>query len=266
MRAVGRLSSAFIADARQDFAADCEFCWSSGDSSGMFSDWIESIGVVCVRPVRETDFGEERGMLRGIACVAVCGVLAGAAQAQNIVDFRVDGDALDTDMSGFVEGTEFTAMGTSGGMDDGVLFSFMPSTNLVGFPRFLLSETTGIQFAGGGGSSISFTFMTNQAINLMSYEISDGGFILDTPAFDILDGATTLSSGNDASDAVEGVFTAFDGGPILIEAGVEYTFVATGTGAAVQSFLGAFEYSIVPGPGVASLLALGGVVGLRRRR
>jgi len=72
------------------------------------------------------------------------GALAAAAQS---VTFMVDPNIFDTNpMDGQITGTEFLTSGS-----DGTLWAFVPTDNLVGGDRFLLSETSGLQYGGGGG-------------------------------------------------------------------------------------------------------------------
>ncbi|MBZ0171398.1 MAG: hypothetical protein K8E66_03370, partial [Phycisphaerales bacterium] len=68
------------------------------------------------------------------------------------VNFQVDPDDYDTNFDGFITGNEFQPEGSFGGNPDGVFFSMIPTDNLVGGSRFLLSETNGLHFGGGGGS------------------------------------------------------------------------------------------------------------------
>ena len=204
--------------------------------------------------------------MQTFAMLALCatGTVAGASVSHS-VSFLQDQNAFDADMDGFITGDEFTTNGTSGGMDDGTVWAFTPINNLVGFPRLQFSEERGLQFGGGGGSVLTFDFTVSSDVFLESYTIDDSTiFILGNPAFDIREGASVLSAGNDANES--GSTNAFEGGPILLEAGTSYSFVTTTTGAAIQSFMASWQYSIVPTPGAAGLLAVGGLVAVRRRR
>ena len=181
---------------------------------------------------------------------------AEAARAAS-VSFAVDPTTIDTNMDGFITGSEFEPVGS-----DGTVFALVPTNNLVGADRFLLNATNGLQFGGGGGSTLSFDFTPSADIQLESYTIG-GGFILSDPVFDVREGATTLSASNGAT--ASGPFAS---GPLSLSGGTTYSFVATTTGAAVQSWMAAWTYTTVPEPMLGLLLvgaglALGSVRGRR---
>ena len=54
---------------------------------------------------------------------------------------------------------------------DGVTFTLESTLNLVGIERFLnlTSPSNGLQVGGGGGSTIEFTFQSDQDVTLSSY-------------------------------------------------------------------------------------------------
>ena len=180
----------------------------------------------------------------------------------DVISFLIDPDTIDSDSDGFISGTELSPIG-SGGTE----FVFEPINNLVGAPRFFLHETRGLQFGGGGGSSLEFTFRTNEDIELESYTLASSGFFLGNPVFDIREGATVLSESNTA--IASGNTHTFVDGPISIQAGTDYTFITTAPGAGVQSFMASWDYSVtaVPEPGTTTiLLAMGTLVAIRRRK
>lgn len=195
--------------------------------------------------------------LTALLCTALCA--PGAARAAS-VSFLVDPVTIDTSpMDGFITGSEFQPVG-----DDGVNFDLLPTNNLVGGDRFLLALTTGIQFGGGGGSTLEFEFTTDTTIQLESYTLPNSGFILNDPVFDIRDGVDILSLSNTAVD--NGDTHNFNSGPVLINAGTTYTFIATNTGAGIQSFMESWQYSVVPEPASAALLGVGLLCVATRRK
>lgn len=187
-------------------------------------------------------------------------VSVGTAQAGvHSVSFLVDPDTIDANNDGFITGGEFQPVGSSGHV-----FALTPTNNLVGADRFLLSDTRGLHFGGGGGSTLSFDFSVNQDIELTTYTIASTGFILNNPLFDLRKDADVLSTGNDATP--NGLTAAFGGGPVTIEAGETYSFVVTNTGAAIQSFMDSWNYNVVPAPAGIGALGLFGLASMRRRR
>lgn len=147
----------------------------------------------------------------------------------------------------------------------GVVFTFTATNNLVGVPKFndLTNTGFGIQLGGGGGSIIEFTLETSANVTLDSYSTVSNGFFLGTPTFDIT-GGSIVSSGNALPEDV--AVNPFAGGPLLFEAGTIYTFDIENTGAAVQAFLGGIEFTVVPLPAPALLLASGFLALLARKR
>ena len=192
------------------------------------------------------------------ASAAMCIGLMCMGAAGEVVDFRVDPDTLDVDMDGFITGSEYTLTGS-----DGVIWAFVPTINLVGGDRFLVSETHGLHFGGGGGSTTEFQFTVDTDVTLLSYTIGDEGFILGNPTFQLLDDGDLLSDDNDAD--MPGTMGFLDG-PISLTAGTVYTVDVTTTGAAIQSFFHTWEYRPVPSPSALALLGLGGLVAAGRRR
>lgn len=205
-------------------------------------------------------FGSRPVVIGLASLVGASTVMAGS----HTVSFAVDPADFDADNDGFITGTEFQPEGSDGVNPDGVVFTIVPTNNLVGGARLLLSEANGLQFGGGGGSTLQFEFNTNQDIDLYSYTLTDSGFILGNPLFDISDTGGVLSAGNDA-DQVAATLD-FNSGPISIQAGETYTFDVTVSGAAIQSFIESWQYKIVPAPGAAGVLGLGLAMTLRRRR
>ncbi|MEN0019613.1 MAG: hypothetical protein AAF747_01880 [Planctomycetota bacterium] len=205
----------------------------------------------------------------GIVCSAVVLLAsAGSAAAQGTVSFvttQAERDAFDAagNADNFLNGSEFQPVGT-----DGVQFILRPVTNLVGFPRFISNNAAGINFGGGGGSSLAFTFEADAPLDLESYIINDAFGFLNAPTFSIEDGGTVLSAGNDGSrpTGLGNQSRAFVGGVLRLEADTQYTFRADTTGAAVQAFIAGFNYTVVPTPASAGLLAMAGLAATRRRR
>ena len=149
----------------------------------------------------------------------------------------------------------------------GVVFTFSATNNLVGVPRFndLTSTGLGIQLGGGGGSVIEFTLATSAPVTLDSYSTVSSGFFLGAPTFNI-SGGSIVSNGNALTEDIPA--NVFAGAPLLFEAGTIYTFGIENTGAAVQAFLGGIEFTVVPLPAPALLLASGvfGLLAHRRKR
>ena len=200
----------------------------------------------------------------GRRCGALVALGCGVALAVSSVDaatvsFQVDPATIDTSPAdGFITGTEFSPTGS-----DGTVFTMMPTNNLVGSDRFLLSAADGLQFGGGGGSTLSFDFTTNQDITLDRYVLGNG-FFLSNPDFDIRDGAIVLSAANTSVAAGDG--HAFNTAPISINSGTTYSFVVNSGGAAVQSFMESWDYTLVPEPASAGLLGLLLLVGRGKRK
>jgi|GEM_PF-2894188 len=196
-------------------------------------------------------------------CTGGALLLASPAMGQSAVNFQVDPALFDADEDGFITGTEFSPFGSVGGESDGVQWVFEPVNNLVGTPRLFLSPERGMQFGGGGGSSLAIDFTPSHEIQLLSYNITNTNFILNNPAFEIRLGDTVLSGGNEAN--THGTFE-FAGGSILLLPGETYRFQVTTSGAAVQSFFSAWNYTIVPAPSVWVLGVLGASMVFGRRR
>ncbi|MEM7453361.1 MAG: PEP-CTERM sorting domain-containing protein [Planctomycetota bacterium] len=200
-------------------------------------------------------------ILRSLALACVVAVTIGWLSPRVTADevsFLVDPTTIDSNMDGFITGNEFQPVGT-----DGTVFLMTPTNNLVGADRFLLSDTTGLHFGGGGGSSLEFEFSVSNDIMLETYTIPDHFSILGNPTFDIVSGMTTLSSGNDSD--MDGTFS-FAGGPVMLEAGTTYTVDVTNFGAGIQSFMTGWGYSnAIPEPGTLSLLAVAGLGMVSRR-
>lgn len=199
-----------------------------------------------------------------LACGALL-FLGGIAPSSTVlaedVSFLVDPDTIDDNMDGFITGSEFQPAGT-----DGTIFDLLPTDNLVGGNRFLLSETSGLHYGGGGGSTLSFDFSVNQDISLDSYTLSSSGFFLGNPSFNIMEGAVVLSSTNTSNSS--GDTHAFNGGPIDLTAGTTYSFEAQVVGAGVQAFMGSWSYTPtnIPEPGSFCVLSAIGFAALSRRR
>ncbi len=204
-----------------------------------------------------------------LATLAVCALLMSAGHARAAtVSFLVDPSTLpDTNNDTFVNGTDFSPIGT-----DGTVFTMEPGNNLVGITRFLLSDTNGLRYGGGGGSTLWFSFSTDRDIQLRSYTLTTVPLFLGNPVFDIEDPIGTISSNNTSNAA--GDTHAFDSGPLNIDAGTVYTFRATTTGAAIQAFMESWDYTatgpppVVPTPAAvwAGLGLLAGVGALRTAR
>lgn len=181
----------------------------------------------------------------------------------DVVSFMVDPVAFDTNPAdGFITGNEFNPVGSGG-----TVFSMTPTDNLTGDDRFQLSDAEGLRFGGGGSSTLSFDFSVNEDIILNSYSLGSGFFNND-PLFDIREGALVLSSSN-SSLAGAGSVNSFQGGPIELDAGTNYSFVVTSASAATQSYLGSLDYTVsaVPEPSVMTAMAAGAaLIGMRRRR
>lgn len=146
----------------------------------------------------------------------------------------------------------------------GVVFTFSATSNLTGNLRFnnLTNPGFGIQLAGGGGSILAFTLETSADVLLESYSTVSDGFFLGMPTFDI-SGGSIASNANALPEDV--AVNPFAGGPLLFEAGTSYSFDIVNGGAAVQAFLGGIEFTVVPLPAPALLLA-SGVLGLLARK
>ena len=195
------------------------------------------------------------------AAIGVGGLLSPSQVGAEEVSFFVDPDTIDDNMDGFITDDEFQPVGS-----DGVVFDLLPTNNLVGADRFLLSDTNGLHYGGGGGSTLSFDFSVSDDIELESYTLGNG-FFLGNPVFNISEGASVLSMANTSNSA--GDTHAFAGGPISLNAGTTYTFETTTFGAGVQSYMGTWTYSrsAVPEPGSLSILGLvAGFLAVRRRR
>lgn len=182
--------------------------------------------------------------------------------ADEILSFQVDPNTFDTNMDGFITDTEFTPLGS-----DGTQFIFTPTNNLVGSDRLQLDPTTGLRYGGGGGSSLSFDFVSNRDISLNSYTLSSAGFFLGDPTFRVLETATVLSEDNTSNSS--GDTYSFNDGPIEITANTTYSFETQVSGAGIQAYMGSWSYSVtaIPEPSSFALLVLAGsVIRLGRRR
>ncbi len=142
----------------------------------------------------------------------------------------------------------------------GVVFTFTATGNLAGEPQFnnLATAGFGIQVGGANQSMIEFTLATSANVTLDSYSTVSNGFVLGTPTFNI-SGGSIVSNGNTLVQDIAA--NPFAGGPLLFEAGTIYTFDIENTGLAVQAFLGGIEFTVVPLPAPALLLA-SGILGL----
>lgn len=194
---------------------------------------------------------------RRLGILAICLLLPAAGLQGAMVSFLIKPDDIDGNSDGFITGTELSPIG-----DDGTLFTMVPTNNLVGSNRFLLNETRGLQFGGGGGSTLSFDFTPSRDILLESYTLASDGFFLGNPLFDIREGTASLSTGNTA--IASGDTHAFAGGPLALSAGTTYSFNVTVSGAAVQSYMASWNYT--PEPASLTLLGLAGLAAIRRRR
>lgn len=198
----------------------------------------------------------------GIAMVTcLIGAPSKTARAE-FVSFLVDEAGFDTDpVDGFITGSEFNPVGS-----DGTVFAMTPTDNLTGADRFQVDAVEGLRFGGGGGSTLSFDFSVSQDISLNSYTLGAGFFNRD-PLFDIREGASVLSASN-SSVGGAGSVIGFQGGPIELEAGTNYSFVVTTFSAATQSNLGSLNYTAtsVPEPSSMAAVSMGvAAIGMRRR-
>ncbi len=147
----------------------------------------------------------------------------------------------------------------------GVEFTFTATENLTGEAQFnnLATPGFGIQLGGGNQSVIEFTLASSASVMLNSYSTVSNGFFLNPPTFNIT-GDGVASSGNTLVEDI--AVNPFAGGPLLFEAGTIYTFDIENTGLAVQAFLGGIEFTVVPLPAPALLLATGVLALLARQR
>lgn len=168
----------------------------------------------------------------------------------DVVSFLVDPNTIDSNNDGFITGNEFQPVGSSG-----TIFDFTPTNNQVSFPRFQLSDQRGLRYGGGGGSTLEFTFSTNQDISLESYQLASSGSILGDPTFAIKAGDTILSNSN--TSVGNGNTYSFNSGPINISSGEVYTFEVINSGAAIQSYMDSWNYTVtaVPEPGTVLFLS-----------
>ena len=128
----------------------------------------------------------------------------------------------------------------------GVNFAIEALNNLVGYDRLYISAN-GITVGGGGGSNTQLGLTVDTDVELTGYGTNSNAFFLNPGTFDIVDGATTVSSGN--SFAFSSTLNSFASGPLTLSAGTEYVLNFT-TGAAVQGWLTSFEFNVIdPGPG-----------------
>ena len=162
------------------------------------------------------------------------------------VSFRVDPTTIDINPADtFITGTEFSPTGS-----DGTQFIMEPTNNQTGSNRFLLSVDHGLSFGGGSASSVSFDFTPLATIDLNSYAIG-GGLSLNDPEFDILDGTTKLSIGNDGTASGN-----FNGGPLRLMAGTTYSFVVTNNLATRQRQMATWDYTFIAVPEPSCRLSL----------
>jgi hypothetical protein len=185
-------------------------------------------------------------------CLLVTTVLfiPSTATFADIVSFLVDPDTIDSNNDAFITGDEFQPVGSGG-----TIFDFTPTNNLVSFPRFQLSAQRGVRYGGGGGSSLEFTFSTDQDILLNSYTLASSGSILGDPTFAIKSGDSILSNSN--TSIGNGNIYSFNSGPIAIRSGQDYTFEVINSGAAIQSYMDSWNYTVtaVPEPGAVLFLS-----------
>ena len=152
---------------------------------------------------------------------------------------------------------------------DGVTFTLESTLNLVGTERFLnlTSPSNGLQVGGGGGSTIEFTFQSDQDVTLSSYSTDITPLLfLGDPTFDVT-GAGVSSVGN--SLARGNPANLFSDGPLVLDADELYTFEIQNGGAAAQAFISSitFTTTAVPEPsGIALLGGIGLAILSRRRR
>lgn len=170
---------------------------------------------------------------------------------------------------------------------DGVTFTFVATQNQSGGARFLTGSSglidNGLHLGGGGGSTIEFEFSVSEDVTLTGYSSNTGGgFALQDPTFDLLDGATILVDDAVLRDPTStNIFNTsgendvvVTGLSVALRAGSTYIFDVDNTGAGTQSFLTALEFDtaspVAPVPlpaGLPLLLAgLGGLSVLRRAR
>jgi hypothetical protein len=167
----------------------------------------------------------------------------------DVVSFLVDPETIDSNNDGFITGNEFQPVGSSG-----TIFDLTPTNNLVSFPRFQLSEQRGLRYGGGAGSTLEFTFSTSEDILLNSYTLASSGSILGDPTFAIKAGDTILSDSN--TSVGNGNTYSFNSGPITISSGEDYTFEVINSGAAIQSYMDSWNYTVAAVPEPGSLLFL----------
>jgi len=103
-----------------------------------------------------------------------------------------------------------------------------------------------------------------QDVFLESYALGTSGLFLGNPDFTIKEGVTNLSANNTSNSS--GDTHAFNGGTIPLSAGTTYTFEVETSGAAVQAFLGSWQYSQVPEPSTFTLVFAGLAGWFLRRR
>ena len=196
---------------------------------------------------------------RALLALAIIVVIGQNQLYADSVSFFVNPTTLpDSNGDGFVNENDFQPVGT-----DGTIFSLVPTDNLTGPDRFMLSETNGLQYGGGGGSTVAFNFSVNRVISLESYTLGEG-FFLSNPSFSILDSATVISSTNTSNNA--GDTHNFNSGPLELTAGTVYSFETQINGAAVQAFLGSWTYTAaVPEPTSFLFLTVSSMAMLFRR-
>lgn len=164
----------------------------------------------------------------------------------------------------------------------GVTFTFTSVNNFVGAPRWLGGPTfsDGLHVGGGGGSPIEFTLSVSDDVTLTGYGTNQGGgFALNLPTFDILDGGATLLANqlinNPASTNISNLSgqntVLVTGLSLALSAGTDYTFDINNIGAAVQGFITSFEFetdvAVVPVPASLPLMLTGiGVFAFLRRK
>ena len=168
---------------------------------------------------------------------------------------------------------------------DGVTFTFTATDNQTGGARWLNVTAgdfaNGLQLGGGGGSTIEFTLVVSDDIELNGYGTNQGGgFALAAPTFDLFDGATSLLADQPINNAAStNIFNASgenivlaSGLSIALTAGTAYTFDINDNGAAVQGFLTSLEFSTpvsnVPVPAALplALTTIGAFAFVSRRR
>lgn len=124
-----------------------------------------------------------------------------------------------------------------------------------------------MQVGGGGGSTIEFTFQSDQDVTLSSYSTDTTPLLfLGDPTFDVT-GAGVSSVGN--SLAQGNPANLFSDGPLVLDADELYTFEIQNGGAAAQAFISSITFTTTAVPEPSGIALLGGIglaiLGRRRR-